>query len=85
METGIEKTEIHNLLVDLVADLRNVNMVWQVVVLAVSLAVAWWVARLVHARLMSMPSAEPSTTLKIGVGGLPPREKPAVLGQDNES
>jgi small-conductance mechanosensitive channel len=70
METGIEKTEIHNLLVDLVADLRNVNMVWQVVVLAVSLAAAWWVARLVHARLMSVPSAEPSATLKIGVGGL---------------
>src|SRR4249920_92517 len=70
METGIEKAEIHNLLFDLLADLHNVNVVWQVVVLAVSLAVAWWVARLVHARLMSVPSAEPSASLKIGVGGL---------------
>ena len=70
METGIDKAEIHNLLFDLLADLRNVNVVWQVGVLAVSLAVAWWVARLVHVRLMSIPSAEPSATLKIGVGGL---------------
>jgi small-conductance mechanosensitive channel len=70
MDTGIEKVEIHNLLFDLLTDLRNVNVVWQVAVLAVSLAVAWWVARLVHNRLMSIPSAEPSATLKIGVGGL---------------
>jgi small-conductance mechanosensitive channel len=70
METGIEKAEIHNLLFDLLADLRNVNVVWQVAVLAVSLAVGWWVSRLVHARLMSVSSAEPSATLKIGVGGL---------------
>jgi small-conductance mechanosensitive channel len=70
METGIERAEIHNLLVDLLADLRNVNLVWQVGVLVVSLAVAWWVARLVHARLMSAHPAHPSATLKIGVGGL---------------
>ena len=70
METGIERAEIHNLLVDLLADLHNVNLVWQVGVLVVSLAVAWWVARLVHARLMSAPLAHPSATLKIGVGGL---------------
>ena len=70
METGMEKAEIHNLLIDLLADLRNPNLVWQVGVLAVSLAVAWWIARVVHARLTSVPSAEASTTLKIGVGGL---------------
>jgi small-conductance mechanosensitive channel len=70
METGIERAEIHNLLADLLADLRNVNLVWQVAVLALSLGIAWWVARLVHRRLMSIPSAEPSATLKIGVGGL---------------
>ena len=70
METGIERAEIHNLLVDLLADLHNVNLVWQVGVLVVSLAVAWWVARLVHARLISAPPAHPSATLKIGVGGL---------------
>lgn len=70
METGIDKAEIHNLLFAVLADLRNVNVVWQVGVLAVSLAVAWWVARLVHVRLMSILSAEPSATLKIGVGGL---------------
>lgn len=70
MEPGVEKVEIHNLLFDLLTDLRNVNVVWQVGVLAVSLAVAWWVARRVHARLLSAPSADPSATLKISVGGL---------------
>jgi small-conductance mechanosensitive channel len=70
METGTEKAEIHNLLSDLLADLRNVNVVWQVAVLALSLGVAWWVARFVHTRLTRIPSAEPSATFKIGVGGL---------------
>jgi small-conductance mechanosensitive channel len=70
METGVEKAEIHNLLFDLLADLHNVNVVWQAALLAVSLALAWWVARLVRTRLMSIPSAEPSATLKIGVGGV---------------
>jgi small-conductance mechanosensitive channel len=70
METGINRAEIHNLLFDLQTDLRNVNVVWQVGVLAVSLAVAWWISRLVHARLMSVPSTGPSATLEIGVGGL---------------
>ena len=70
MERGINTAEIHNLLFDLLTDLRNVNVVWQVAVLALSLGVAWWVARVVHARLTRIPSAEPSATLKIGVGGL---------------
>jgi small-conductance mechanosensitive channel len=70
MEAGTGKAEIHNLLFDLLADLRNVNVVWQVAVLAVSLGVAWWVTRLVHTRLMSVRPTEPNATLKIGVGGL---------------
>jgi len=70
MDPRAGKAEIHNLLFDLLADLRNVNAVWQVAVLAVSLALAWWVARLVHSRLMMAPSAEPSATLKISVGGI---------------
>jgi small-conductance mechanosensitive channel len=70
MERGINTAEIHNLLFDLLTDLRNVNVVWQVGVLAVSLAVAWWISRLVHARLMRVPSTGPSATLEIGVGGL---------------
>jgi len=70
METGNEKAELHNLLFDLIGDLHNVNVVWQVGVLALSLAVAWWVARVVHLRLMNIRSTEPSATLKIGVGGL---------------
>jgi small-conductance mechanosensitive channel len=45
-------------------------VVWQVGVLALSLALAWWIARLVHSRLPTPSSAEPSATLKISVGGI---------------
>ncbi len=70
MDPGTGKGEIHNLILDLLADLHSSNVLWQVLVLAVSLALAWWVARLVHRRLLVASSAEPSATLKIGVGGL---------------
>jgi len=70
MDPRTEKAEIHNLIFDLLGDLHNTNVVWQVVVLAASLALAWWVARLVHRRLMVASSAEPSATLKISVGGI---------------
>jgi small-conductance mechanosensitive channel len=70
METGIQKAEIHNLIFDLLTDLHNIDVLWQVGVLAMSLAVAWWVARLVHRQLMNIPTTQPSATLKIGVGGL---------------
>jgi small-conductance mechanosensitive channel len=69
MDPGAGKAEIHNLILDLLTDLHSINVLWQVGVLALSLAVAWWAARLVHSRLMSIPS-EPSVTFKIGVGGL---------------
>ncbi|HTS53495.1 MAG TPA: mechanosensitive ion channel domain-containing protein [Burkholderiales bacterium] len=70
MEPGSGTAEIHNLIVDLLADVRSINVLWQVGVLAVCLGLAWWVARLVRARLMTVPAAEPGATLKISVGGL---------------
>jgi small-conductance mechanosensitive channel len=70
MEPGTGTAEIHNLIFDLVADLHSINVLWQVGVLAVSLGLAWWVARLVRSRLTMVPSAAPDATLKISVGGL---------------
>ena len=50
-------------MVDLLADLHNVNVLWQVAVLALSLAVAWWVARLVRGRAHAHPDPpSPSAT-----------------------
>ena len=65
-----DKAEIQNLVLGLIADLQNINTLWQVGVLAASLALAWWIARLVHGRLAMMPPAEPGGTMKISFGGL---------------
>src|SRR5215470_11528807 len=69
MDPG-DKAEIRNLVLGLIADLQNINILWQVGVLAVSLALAWWIARLVHGRLAMIPPAEPGGTMKISFGGL---------------
>lgn len=69
MDTG-NKAEIQNLILALTADLQNINMLWQVGVLAASLGLAWWIARLVHRRLAMIPPAEPGGTMKISFGGL---------------
>ena len=63
---------IHSLIGNLHADLQHVNVLWEVAVLAASLGLAWWVARLVRARIaaeIAGPNA-PGATLKIGIGGL---------------
>jgi len=70
MNPGTENAEIHNLLFDLLTDLHSSNAVWQVGGLTASLIIAWWVTRLVQSRLVLASPAEPSATLKIGVGGL---------------
>ena len=69
MDPG-DKAEIQNLVVALIADLHNIDVLWQVGVLAASLGLAWWIARLVHGRLAMIPTAEPGGTMKISVGGL---------------
>ena len=73
MDTGVNKTEteIHNLIVDLLTDLQNINVLWEVGVVAISLTLAWWMARLLRGRLASVPpTAHPDAKFKIGVGGL---------------
>ncbi|HTO45782.1 MAG TPA: mechanosensitive ion channel domain-containing protein [Burkholderiales bacterium] len=65
-----DKAEIHNLVLGLLADLHNINVLWQAGVLAASLGLAWWIARLIRGRLAMIPPAEPGGTMKISVGGL---------------
>ncbi|HXX13232.1 MAG TPA: hypothetical protein VEK05_17110, partial [Burkholderiales bacterium] len=65
-----DKAEIHNLVLGLLADLHNMNVLWQAGVLAASLGLAWWIARLIGGRLATIPPAEPGGTMKISIGGL---------------
>jgi small-conductance mechanosensitive channel len=65
-----DKAEIHNLVLGLLADLHNINVLWQAGVLGASLGLAWWIARLIRGRLAMIPPAEPGGTMKISVGGL---------------
>ena len=66
------ETDVHRLLFDLLADFHDVRILWQVGVLAISLALAWWSARQFRRRLIakSAPGASPDATLKISVGGV---------------
>ncbi len=72
MDPGTKKAdaEIHNLITGLVAELQNVGLLWELGVLAISLALAWWVSRGLRSRIGITPSVDPDATLKIGVGGL---------------
>lgn len=56
--------EFHNLLVNLLADLQQINVLWQVAALAASLGLAWWVTRLIRPRI-----GEAEGAWKIGAGG----------------
>jgi small-conductance mechanosensitive channel len=72
MDPGTKKAdaEIHTLLTDLFAELQNVNVLWEIGVVALSLGLAWWISRGVRTRFIIAPTASPDATLKIGMGGL---------------
>jgi len=69
MDPG-DKAEIQNLVLGLLADLHNINVLWQAGVLAASLGLAWWITRLVRGHLARISPAEPGAAMKISVGGL---------------
>ena len=62
---------VQNLLTDLLADLQNVTVLWQVGVLAVCLLCAWQVSRTLRARLLAAQThgGNAEATVKISVGG----------------
>jgi small-conductance mechanosensitive channel len=70
-ESKQAEIEIRRLLVDLMSDLHSVNVLWQVAVLVSCLLLAWWLARLVRARLESQPQPAPeqAAAVKLGVRG----------------
>jgi small-conductance mechanosensitive channel len=65
-----EQAEIRNLLVELVADLQDTRILWQLGALAVCLLVAWIVARVVRWRWTTTIPASPDQTLRITIGGV---------------
>ena len=66
------EVEIHRLMVDLLSELHNVDVFWQAAALALSLALAWWVTRLVRAKLQARATepSEPRTVAGLGLHGL---------------
>ncbi len=50
--------EIYNLLADFMSDMQQTALLWQFAVLALSLGVGWWVARLASRRFAEHPFAE---------------------------
>ena len=58
-ESNQAEVEIRRLMVDLLADVHNVNVLWQVAALALSLGLAWWITRLVRARIEVRPEQAP--------------------------
>jgi small-conductance mechanosensitive channel len=71
-ETKLAEVEIRRLMVDLLSDLHNVNVLWQVAGLVLCLTAAWWVTRLVRRRIDAppdRPSAE-HASLRRGLHGI---------------
>lgn len=71
-ESKQAEVEIHRLVTDLLADLHNINFLWQLAALALSFVVAWWVARWVRRRLEDhgeIPASE-HAAVRMGVRGL---------------
>jgi hypothetical protein len=63
MDPGTKKAEaVHTLLTDLFAELRNINVVWEIGVVALSLTLAWWISRGVHSRFIIAPTTNPDAT-----------------------
>jgi small-conductance mechanosensitive channel len=62
---------VQNLVTDLLADLQNITVLWQVGVLGACLLCAWQVSRLLRARVLAAQTKAGNTeaTVKIGVGG----------------
>ncbi len=61
----MKSSEAYTLLLDLWRDLHSVHVLWQMVVVATALAVAWWASRLIRPRL-----ADKEQTLTFTAGGL---------------
>jgi small-conductance mechanosensitive channel len=58
-------TEIHNLLLDFVFDIERTSMAWQILVVLVSLGLAWWFDGILRKRISGT-----SDTWKFGIGGI---------------
>jgi small-conductance mechanosensitive channel len=65
------RDEVHNLVTDLLVDLQNITVLWQVGVLAVCLLCAWQVSRTLRARVLAAQTdtGNVEATVKISVGG----------------
>jgi len=63
--------EVQNLVNDLLADLQNITVLWQIGVLAASLLCAWQISRMLRAHVLvaQTNAADAEATVKISVGG----------------
>lgn len=65
------QSEVGRLLSDLFDDLQSGVVLWQVVIIALALLIAWQASRLLRRRLAeSAVAADPEKTMRISVGGM---------------
>ena len=65
------QAEVGRLLADLFDDLQRGVVLWQIAIIALSLLIAWQVARYLRRRLAaSTVAADPERTMRISVGGM---------------
>jgi small-conductance mechanosensitive channel len=65
------QSEVGRLLTDLFDDLQRGVVLWQIVIIAASLLIAWQVARYLRRRLAAATvAADPERTMRISVGGM---------------
>ena len=68
--TTLERVQLPPLLAELIGDLQNVDIVWQLGVLVPALLVGWFVARRFHRRSWQAEPKELDPALRLTLGGL---------------
>ena len=63
-------SEVGRLLTGLFEDLQRGVILWQLVVIALALLIAWQVSKYMRRRLVHSSSADPERTMRISVGGM---------------
>ena len=64
------QSEVGRLLTDLFDDLQRGVILWQLVIIALALLLAWQVSRHLRRRLASRTFADPEKTMRISIGGM---------------
>ncbi len=72
-DTKQGEVEIRRLIADLMSDLHNTNLLWEVAALVLALVLAWWIGRAIRARIERQPAQaleHAGAAVRLGLSGV---------------